>query len=140
MAPPSLRWVFDRTHARLSACAACSPSRGRAHEAREEPAKMRWLLYWRPVATLEGHSRGSLGPGARRRRRPGGPAPAGLPKPLVMAAAASAPPALMIAARRTRTRDFCLACLNMWAYVAAYELPHDDAVAQQARVHIDYPL
>src|SRR5579875_516221 len=77
MAPPSLRWVFDRTHARLSACAACSLSRGRAHEAREAPAKMRWLLYWRPVATFEGHSRGSLGPGARRRRRPGGPAPAG---------------------------------------------------------------
>jgi membrane-associated phospholipid phosphatase len=57
-----------------------------------------------------------------------------------MAVAASAPPALMVAARRTRARDFALACLNMWAYIAAYELPHDDAAAQEARVHIDYPL
>ena len=75
---------------------------------------------------------GVVTPAARSRVR--------LPKPLVMAVAASAPPALMVAARRTRARDFALACLNMWAYIAAYELPHDDAAAQEARVHIDYPL
>ncbi len=57
-----------------------------------------------------------------------------------MAAAASAPPALMVAVPHTRRRDLFLVCLNMWAYVAAYELPHDDAAAQEARVHIDYPL
>jgi membrane-associated phospholipid phosphatase len=75
---------------------------------------------------------GAAAPALRRRL--------GLPKPLVMAAAASAPPALMVAVPRTRTRDLCVVCLNMWAYVAAYELPHDDAAAQEARVHIDYPL
>jgi len=63
-----------------------------------------------------------------------------IPKPVVMVAAASAPPALLVAARRSRLREAALVCLNMWAYIAAYELPHDDAVAQEARVHIDYPL
>jgi hypothetical protein len=28
----------------------------------------------------------------------------------------------------------------MWAYLAAYELPHDDAAALEARVRIDYPI
>ena len=28
----------------------------------------------------------------------------------------------------------------MWAYVAAYKSPHDDAAEQAARVHIDYPI
>jgi hypothetical protein len=75
---------------------------------------------------------GVAAPAVRRRLQ--------LPKSVVMLAAASAPPALMIAAPRTRVRDFSIACLNMWAYLAAYELPHDDAAAQEARVHIDYPL
>ena len=30
--------------------------------------------------------------------------------------------------------------LNMWAYLAAYELPHDDAEALEARVRMDYPI
>ena len=28
----------------------------------------------------------------------------------------------------------------MWAYLAAYKAPHDDADAQEQRVHIDYPI
>jgi membrane-associated phospholipid phosphatase len=28
----------------------------------------------------------------------------------------------------------------MWAYVAAYETPHDDAERQRQRVHLDYPI
>ena len=28
----------------------------------------------------------------------------------------------------------------MWAYLAAYKLPHDDPDAQRARVHVDYPI
>ncbi len=64
----------------------------------------------------------------------------GLPKSVVIAAAASAPPALVVAAPRGPARHVAVVCLNMWAYVAAYELPHDDAQAQEARVHIDYPL
>lgn len=30
--------------------------------------------------------------------------------------------------------------LNMWAYLAAYEMPHDDPAQQLRRVHIDYPI
>ena len=75
---------------------------------------------------------GAAAPAIRKRLR--------LPKSVVMAAAAAAPPALAVAVPRTRGRDVALVCLNMWAYVAAYELPHDDAEAQEARVHIDYPL
>jgi len=30
--------------------------------------------------------------------------------------------------------------LNMWAYLAAYEMPHDDPARQAARVRIDYPI
>jgi membrane-associated phospholipid phosphatase len=71
-------------------------------------------------------------PALRRRAR--------LPRIAVMVAAASAPPALVIAAPRGRVRDVAVCCLNMWAYLAAYELPHDDPEAQMARVHIDYPL
>lgn len=76
---------------------------------------------------------GGVAAPALRSRRP-------LPKPLVMGLAASAPAALMVAAPRTKLRDLSVACLNMWAYIAAYELPHDDAAGQEARVHIDYPL
>jgi membrane-associated phospholipid phosphatase len=57
-----------------------------------------------------------------------------------MAAAALAPPALVIAAPRTPWRAVAVSCLNGWAYLAAYELPHDDAEAQLARVHFQYPL
>jgi membrane-associated phospholipid phosphatase len=30
--------------------------------------------------------------------------------------------------------------VQMWAYVAAYKSPHDDAAAQETRVHVDYPI
>ena len=63
-----------------------------------------------------------------------------LPKPVVMGAAAAAVPALVVAAPAGRLRAGAVCCLNMWAYLAAYELPHDDVTAQEARVHIDYPL
>jgi membrane-associated phospholipid phosphatase len=75
---------------------------------------------------------GASAPVIRRRRA--------LPKSVVMAAAASAPPALVIAAPPGRWRDAAVCCLNGWAYLAAYELPHDDAAAQLARVRFQYPL
>jgi membrane-associated phospholipid phosphatase len=75
---------------------------------------------------------GLAAPAVRRRRK--------LPKAAVMAAAGLAAPALVVAAPRGRLRDVAVCCLNGWAYLAAYELPHDDAEAQLARVHIDYPL
>ena len=39
-----------------------------------------------------------------------------------------------------RARDVAVCALQMWAYVAAYKTPHDDAEAQRARVHVAYPI
>ena len=58
----------------------------------------------------------------------------------VMGAAAAAVPALTVAMPRGRLRDAGVCCVNMWAYLAAYELPHDDPDAQAARVRIDYAI
>jgi membrane-associated phospholipid phosphatase len=57
-----------------------------------------------------------------------------------MGAAASAVPALVVAAPRRGARHVALCCLNMWAYLAAYEMPHDDPGRQAARVHVGYPV
>lgn len=64
----------------------------------------------------------------------------GLPKPVVLAAAASAPVAVCVATPRTRTRDVATCALQMWAYLAAYEMPNDDPEALRRRVRIDYPV
>jgi membrane-associated phospholipid phosphatase len=63
-----------------------------------------------------------------------------LPKPAVLAAAAAAPVALCVVVPRSRTRDVMTCTLQMWAYLAAYEMPHDDPEALQRRVHVDYPV
>jgi membrane-associated phospholipid phosphatase len=63
-----------------------------------------------------------------------------LPKPAVLATAAAAPVALCVATPRTRARDVATCMLQMWAYVAAYEMPHDDSEALERRVRIDYPV
>jgi membrane-associated phospholipid phosphatase len=57
-----------------------------------------------------------------------------------MAAAAGAVPAAAVVLRPGRVRDLGVVTLNMWAYLAAYELPHDDPEALEARVRIDYPI
>ncbi len=41
---------------------------------------------------------------------------------------------------RGRLRDAGVCALNMWAYVAAYEMPHDDPERLEARVKVDYPV
>jgi PAP2 superfamily len=64
----------------------------------------------------------------------------GLTPPVVTAAAATAPFALAVAARRSRLRDVAVVCLQMNAYVANYEMPHDDAERQAARVRVRYPI
>jgi membrane-associated phospholipid phosphatase len=64
----------------------------------------------------------------------------GLPRRLVMASAAATVPAGIVAMPRGPVRNVVVCALNGFAYLAAYELPHDDAAAQEARVHIDYPL
>jgi membrane-associated phospholipid phosphatase len=58
----------------------------------------------------------------------------------VLGAASAAPAALVVAAPRGRVRDLAVMGLNMWAYLAAYEMPHDDPERQQARLRIDYPI
>ena len=58
----------------------------------------------------------------------------------VQSVAFAAPLGLCIAVRRSRGRDVATCALQMWAYLAAYKLPHDDPDAQRARVHVDYPI
>jgi hypothetical protein len=59
---------------------------------------------------------------------------------LVLGTAGLAPVALSVAVRRTRARDVAVCGLQMWAYIAAYEMPHDDPERLAARVRIDYPI
>ncbi|MDE3069629.1 MAG: phosphatase PAP2 family protein [Acidobacteriota bacterium] len=56
------------------------------------------------------------------------------------ALAYAAPLALSVAVRRSRARDVGVCALQMWAYVAAYEAPHDDPEHQLARTHFTYPI
>jgi hypothetical protein len=61
--------------------------------------------------------------------------------PLALQALAfAAPVGLCVAVRRSRRRDVAVCALQMWAYLAAYKTPHDDAVEQERRVRIDYPI
>jgi membrane-associated phospholipid phosphatase len=71
-------------------------------------------------------------PLARRRLR--------IPPPIVTASAAAAPIALSVAVRRSRGRDMAICALQMWAYIATYQMPHDDPEALEARVRVDYPV
>jgi membrane-associated phospholipid phosphatase len=63
-----------------------------------------------------------------------------LPPAAVLSSAALAPLALCVAVRRSRARDLAVCALNMWAYLAAYEMPDDDPGRLEARVRIDYPI
>jgi membrane-associated phospholipid phosphatase len=63
-----------------------------------------------------------------------------IPPPVVLAGAALAPAALCVAVPRSRGRDVALAALNMWGYLAAYEMPHDDPGHLEARVLVRYPI
>jgi hypothetical protein len=75
---------------------------------------------------------GLAAPLVRRRLR--------LPPPVVTAMAATAPFALCILVPRSRTRDVAVVCLQMWAYVATYQMPNDDPAELERRVRIDYPV
>jgi membrane-associated phospholipid phosphatase len=59
---------------------------------------------------------------------------------VALAGAGLAPVALCVAMPRSRPRDVAICVLNMWAYLTAYEMPHDDAEGLEARVHVDYPI
>ncbi len=58
----------------------------------------------------------------------------------MLAAAAVAPAALSVAAPKGRLRDVAACSLQMWAYLAAYEMPNDDPHALRERVHVKYPI
>ena len=75
---------------------------------------------------------GFAAPLVRRRLR--------LPPPVVTATAASAPFALCVLVPRSRKRDVAVVVLQMWAYVATYQMPNDDPAALERRVLIDYPV
>jgi membrane-associated phospholipid phosphatase len=63
-----------------------------------------------------------------------------LPPAGVMGSAALAPIALCVAMPRNGRRDAGVWALQMWAYLAAYELPHDDPVRLTERVRVRYPI
>jgi membrane-associated phospholipid phosphatase len=58
----------------------------------------------------------------------------------VLGTSGLAPIALCVATPRTRVRDLAVCGLNMWAYLAAYEMPHDDPERLEARVRVRYPI
>jgi hypothetical protein len=58
----------------------------------------------------------------------------------VLGGAALAPLALCVALPRRRARDVALCAMNMWAYLAAYKMPHDDPQRLAERVRVDYPI
>jgi hypothetical protein len=63
-----------------------------------------------------------------------------LPPPVVIATAASAPVAVCVLFPRSRARDVATAVLQMWAYLAAYEMPNDDPEKLERRVRVAYPV
>jgi len=63
-----------------------------------------------------------------------------VPPALTQTVAFGAPLGLAVAVRRSPRRDVALCALQMWAYLAAYKTPHDDAGGQAARVHVRYPI
>jgi membrane-associated phospholipid phosphatase len=71
-------------------------------------------------------------PALRRRVR--------LPAPVVLGAAWSAPLALSVVVPRGRWRQIGAAALNMWAYIASYEMPHDDPARLARRARVAYPI
>jgi membrane-associated phospholipid phosphatase len=75
---------------------------------------------------------GVLAPALRRR--------VALPRPLILGLAGAAPLAAYAVLPPRRSRTVAVCALNMWAYLAAYEMPHDDPERLAARVHVRYPL
>jgi hypothetical protein len=59
---------------------------------------------------------------------------------VVLAGAGLAPAALCVAMPPKRTREAGVCALNMWAYLAAYKMPHDDPERLAARVRVQYPI
>ncbi len=58
----------------------------------------------------------------------------------VLSVSALSPVALCVVVRRGRARDVAVCALNMWAYLAAYKMPHDDPQRLAERVRVRYPI
>ncbi len=63
-----------------------------------------------------------------------------LPPPVVTGTAALGPLALCVLVPRSRGRDAGVCVLQMWAYVATYQMPNDDPAALERRVRVAYPV
>jgi membrane-associated phospholipid phosphatase len=63
-----------------------------------------------------------------------------LPPAAVLGTAGLTPIAGCVLYRRTPVRDVAVCALNMWAYMAAYEMPHDNPEELAQRVRSDYPI
>jgi hypothetical protein len=63
-----------------------------------------------------------------------------LPALVTSAVAWQAPLSVALVLRRSRFRDAAVYGAQMWAYLAAYELPNDDPEALVRRVHVRYPI
>jgi PAP2 superfamily len=64
----------------------------------------------------------------------------GLKPPVVLATAWTAPVALCVLFPRSRARDAGTCALQMWAYLAGYEIPNDDPQALERRARVAYPV
>jgi PAP2 superfamily len=84
------------------------------------------------TAAVTALAAGIAAPLVRRRLR--------LPPPVVTGTAALAPFALCVLYPRSRARDAAACVLQMWAYVATYEMPNDDPEALERRVRVAYPV
>ncbi|MEA2421342.1 MAG: hypothetical protein QOF55_441 [Thermoleophilaceae bacterium] len=63
-----------------------------------------------------------------------------LPRPVTSVLAWQAPIAFAWALPRTRGRDVAIYALQMWAYVAHYEMPNDKPEELLARLRVGYPI
>ena len=63
-----------------------------------------------------------------------------VPPAVTTAALVGGPLALAVLRPRTGTRDAALYALQMWGFLNAKDLPHDDPEALRSRLRIDYPI
>lgn len=63
-----------------------------------------------------------------------------IPPAVTTAALVGGPLSLAVLARRTKTRDAALYALQMWGFLNAKDMPHDDPESLRRRLRIDYPI
>ncbi|CAN5566124.1 hypothetical protein BH20ACT15_BH20ACT15_11250 [soil metagenome] len=63
-----------------------------------------------------------------------------IPASVTTAAMVAGPPALAVLQPRTRARDAALYAVQMWGFLNAKDMPHDDPDALRERLRIDYPV